>query len=137
MAGMIALLVFTATTIILIRSTRSLCTWRPRGVSVVPIAFAVAVTGALMNAGFRGELGQPHPVTPSASPPASSVADAPPASVPVYPGPPTDAPLPKLDLPITFDYGHGPRYPVPGPRTTIAPASQLRVGPISSVEWVR
>src|SRR5205085_540747 len=40
MAGVIALLVFTITTIVLIRSAGLLDSWRPRGVSVLPIAFA-------------------------------------------------------------------------------------------------
>ena len=129
MAGVIALLILTATTIGLIRSAGLLDSWRPRGVSVLPIAFALAVTGALLSTGLRGESDQSRPVTPTASPPASSLADGPPASVPVYPGPPTDAPLPRLDLPITFDYGPGPRYPVPGPGPSSPPPASPASGP--------
>jgi hypothetical protein len=114
MAGLIAFLVWTGATVsaLLTRTDGLVDRRRPRRVSVVPLAFALAVTGALMNAGFNGALGEHRAPRP---PPGSSVADPPPASAPVFSGPPSGAPLPKLNLPITFDYGPGPRYPTPGP----------------------
>jgi hypothetical protein len=114
MTSLLTFLVWTgATASALLSSTAGfLDRRRPRRVSVLPLAFAVAVTGAVMNAGFSGALGQHRITTP---PPVSSVADPPPTSASVYPGPPGGASLPKLNLPITFDYGPGPRHPTPGP----------------------
>lgn len=139
MTLLLAFLVWTGATAsaLLSRTAGFLGKRRPRRVSVLPLAFAVAVTGALMNAGFRGALGQHRAPAP---PPVSTVADPPPASAPVYPGPPSGAPLPKLDLPITFDYGPGPRYPTPGPGPPSLPEASPAVGqlpPSGHESWHR
>jgi hypothetical protein len=85
---------------------------RPPRTSVVLMLFSLVVVGALMGGGLAS-----RPSAPRASPfePAPSTSQAALESAPVYPGPSNHAPLPRLNLPITYDYGPGPRRPVPSP----------------------
>jgi hypothetical protein len=83
---------------------------RPPAVSVIPALFSLVMAGSLI----AGNLGKTAK-TPSASSAgeASWVSQSALRAVPVYPGPSNGAPLPRLNLPITYDYGPGPRHPVP------------------------
>jgi hypothetical protein len=94
---------------------------RPPRTGVTLILFSLAVIGSLMAAGLGG-----RPSTPRASAlgPAPSLSESQSAigAVPVYPGPSNGAPLPRLNLPITYDYGPGPRHPVPPPASAPPPA---------------
>src|SRR5437588_9700628 len=92
---------------------------RPPSAGVIPLLFSLAITGALMGDG----LGRP-PSTPRISTfgPAPSSSQAALGRTPIYPGPSNDAPLPRLNLPITYDYGPGPRHPVPSVPSAPPPA---------------
>jgi hypothetical protein len=127
MTGLIAFLLRMSATVIAVlsRTDELVDGRRPRRVSVLPLVFALAVTGALMDAGFKGAFDQRRATTP---PPVSPVADPSAASAPMYPGPPSGAPLPKLDLLIVFDYGPGPRHPTPGPGPPSLPQASPAVG---------
>lgn len=92
----------------------------PRGAMAVPVLIAVVVTAGLMASDFRSD-GQ---LQASAPPPRVAPVSSTPLA-PVYPGPPTGMPLPKVNLPITYDYGRGPHYPVPSPSQPATP----RAGP--------
>jgi hypothetical protein len=93
---------------------------RPPRTGVTLALFSLAVVGALMGAGLGGRPSTPQP---SAVGPAPSSFQSAVGAVPVYPGPSNGAPLPRLNLPITYDYGPGPRHPVPPPGS--APPSAL------------
>lgn len=86
---------------------------RPLAVSLAPVLFSIAMVGSMIGGGLGRA---PTPPAFLASP----VGQTPPGSqtalgdAPVYPGASNGAPLPRLNLPITFDYGSG-RQPVPTP----------------------
>jgi hypothetical protein len=93
---------------------------RPPRTSVTLILFSLAVVGALVGTGLGSPQSTPRP---SALGPAPSSFQSAVGAAPVYPGPSNDAPLPRLNLPMTYDYGPGPRHPVPPPGS--APPSAL------------
>ncbi len=80
-------------------------------VSVIPVLFSVVMVGALT----LGGLGRATSAPPRQSQPALQLPQAALDAAPVYPGPSNEAPLPRLNLPITYNYGPGPRHPVPSP----------------------
>jgi hypothetical protein len=81
---------------------------RPSGVGFMPTLVAVGTIISLMIPGLMDTSASAPAPAPAPSPTARRMA-------PVYPGPPNDDALPPLNLPITFDYGPGPRHPVPSP----------------------
>ena len=87
---------------------------RPSGVGLMPTLVAVATIGALMVPGLT-DTSATAPAPAAAPAPAPAPAPSPSSRqlAPVYPGPSNDGALPPLNLPITFDYGPGPRHPVP------------------------
>jgi len=84
---------------------------RPPRTSVTLILFSVLMVGAVIGDGLERAPSTP----PSMSGAAPSTSQSAVGAVPVYPGPSNDAPLPRLNLPITYNYGPGPRHPVPSP----------------------
>jgi hypothetical protein len=91
---------------------------RPPRTSVIPILFSLAVLGALMSDGLGGPPSTPRS---SAFDSAPSLSQAALGTAPVYSGPSNDARLPRLNLPITYDYGPGPRHPVSSAGSTSSP----------------
>jgi hypothetical protein len=95
---------------------------RPPRTGVALILFSLAVVGALLGAGPGSRPSTPRPSALGPAP-SSSESESALGAVPVYPDPSNGAPLPRLNLPITYDYGPGPRHPVPPPGS--APPSAL------------
>src|SRR5262249_52595375 len=93
-----------------VRSSGIAWSTRPSGAGFMPTLVAVATIGALMVPGLMD-------TSATSRAPAPAAVRAPPPRprqlAPVYAGPSNDQALPPLNLPITFDYGPGPRHPVP------------------------
>lgn len=92
----------------------------PKGTSVIPV---LVVVGAVIGVGMARVVRTPP--SPAAEQQASTY-QAVLGGAPVYRGPSNGAPLPRLNLPITYDYGPGPRHPTPLP--TDVPSSPLATG---------
>jgi hypothetical protein len=100
---------------------------QPPRTGVPLILFSLAMVGALMGAGLGGRPSTPRPSALGPAPSPSEFESAI-GAVPVYPGPSNGAPLPRLNLPITYDYGPGPRHPVP-PAGSAPPALGANLAP--------
>jgi hypothetical protein len=86
---------------------------RPLAVSLTPVLFSIARVGSVIGGGL-GKAPTPPASSASSVGQMSSGSQTVVGTAPVYPGPSNGAPLPRLNLPITFDYGSGPQ-PVPTP----------------------
>jgi hypothetical protein len=91
---------------------------QPPVVSVMPVVFSLVMIGSVVGAGLTKTTSPPAPTSVGQTP---SVYQSGLGGDPVYPGPSNDAPLPRLNLPTIYNYGSGPRHPVPDPSSSVRP----------------
>jgi hypothetical protein len=91
---------------------------RPRAVSVIPVVFSLGIISSSVGAGLAKTTSPRAPTSVGETP---SVSQSGLGAVPVYPGPSNEAPLPRFNLPTIYNYGPGPRHPVPYPPASPRP----------------
>ena len=99
----------------------------PPRTSAILVLFSVAMVASMIGEGTGRSASTPVASPPGPTPFSSESALG---AAPVYPGPSNGAPLPRLNLPITYYYGPGPRHPVPPPSPAPPPAVGAAPAPV-------